>query len=154
MDLIDQLIKFYYEAEWWHETRLSEPEIKEYYRVLIGKGRLVTVMDENNLLGYCESWRINYDKFGKLLCHVPINIAEEDISTGNIAYVFSVYVDKPYRNTKVITSLKHRFFALNYDCDYFVGEALRKKHQPVKVFKRQDFYDRYIKESIKERQAA
>ena len=135
MNLTDQLLEFYH-RETWHETRLPDSDVKNAFEVLFKKGRIITCIQDGKLLGYGEVWRINFEQFGRIICHVPFHVAEEDIETGNIAYIANVHILEEYRRLGVLENLKNQFMLSHINCDYFVGEALRKKHQPVKVFKR------------------
>lgn len=145
-DLVPSLIEFYETLETWHDTRLTRSQIEDYFRVALAKNRILTAHLEGELVGYVESWRLTYTGVGKVVCGVQWDISKEDIETGPVCYVASVVVRPDHRHSPVIHSLKHLFFKQNFMCEYFIGEARRKKHQPLKVFRRQEFYDKYIAE--------
>ena len=146
MNIVDELVRFYYNYDRFQDSRLEEHEIAEYFEVALRKGRILTTVDGNGrLLGYVESWRISHHQFGKILCLIPFNIATEDIEHGPICYVANTTIDPDYRRSWVVDDLKAKFFQQNYVCSHFVGEARRKKHSPLKVFDRLHFFDKYMK---------
>jgi ribosomal protein S18 acetylase RimI-like enzyme len=112
--------------------------------VSYGKGRIIIFEIAGEILGYVESWRINFEQFGRIICHAGFPLDTEDIEHGNICYLANTAIHPDYRDSFVVKWLKERFFEQNEDAEYFVGEAIRKKHQPVKVFK-----NKHIREVIK-----
>lgn len=142
--MIDQLVEVYLNEETWHQTKLPKKEAWIYFATAVQKGRILARTDGDRLLGYVESWRISFDQFGRLLCQLPFDIGIEDIEHGNICYVANIFVRKEHRRGDVFAWLKHEFFKQNIGCEYLVGEALRKKTQPVKVFKMQESYKKWI----------
>ena len=142
LGIIEQLIEIYYKEEWWHQEKKSYTQAVNYYNVLLKKGNILYYEIEGRVVGYVEFWRINFEQWGKIVCHEKIYIDIEDISNGNICYVTNVWINKEYRNTDVVKTLTLNFFKQNYRCDYFVGEALRKKTQPIKVFKRSELHSK------------
>lgn len=145
MNIVKKLTDIYLSSEeFWHEEKLSEEESKKYFTTLLGKGRIITICHYDTLIGYVESWRINFEQFGRLVCHASFSAFLEDVETGPICYVANVWVKKEHRRGDTIKLLKNLFFTANYTAEYFVGEALRKKTQPVKVFTRQELYFKYF----------
>jgi len=138
MKLLPQLVQFYYNYDRFQddEHRLSEYEISNTIGVLLDKDRIRCVLDDyGQLLGYVESWRLNFEQWGRMVCHVkPFDVGLEDIETGPIAVVANVTIHPAYRSSHVIRELRHLFFEQNAGAKYLVGEALRKKTQPIKVF--------------------
>jgi ribosomal protein S18 acetylase RimI-like enzyme len=138
-DVISQLTDIYLsDAEWWHERKLTEEDAKRYFRKLFLQGNIVYYLSEldNELLGYVESWRINFEQFGRLVCHAPFSAYNENVTGGNIAYLANTWIKPEHRRTNVYRVLRLKFFTANYNCEYFVGRALRKKTQPIKVLTR------------------
>lgn len=145
-NITQQLTDIYLsDEEYWHTEKLDYTDSLNYFNCLLNRNRIQTVTYNGKLIGYVESWRLNFEQFGRIICNRPFSAMEEDINTGNIAYVANVWVHKDYRRSVAIQILKHRFFELNQDCDYFVGEAKRKKVGLVKVFNRKDFYNKLNK---------
>lgn len=136
MDLIKQLNRVYYEEETWHKFKISEEEITKYHERLLSSGNIICEFNESDLIGYVEFWRINYEQFGRIICQEPFSAYLENILDGNIAYVANAWIAKQYRSSSTYKKLKLLFLERNFMCDYFVGEARRKKSAPIKVFKR------------------
>ena len=144
MDVIDELIKFH-RLEKWHEREQSDEELRAYFSIVVAKDRIRFVDDGVKMLGYVESWRITFEQFGRKICHEPILVDKEDIEHGPIAYVANTHILEGYRFGDVYKRLVELFTKQNFSAKYFVGEATRKKHSPVKVFNRKDFLNK-IKE--------
>lgn len=138
MDLVNSLTRIYLNEENWHKTKLDEESSNDYHRELIRKGNILTVVQGDKLLGYCEFWRINYEQFGRIICGERFSAMGEDVWTGNIAYVANTFIQPEARKKEVYKMLRDRFFEVNKDCAYFVGNARRKKSEPVKVFRVKD----------------
>lgn len=144
LSLIDQIYKFHME----YDTIEHNPDrLKEWIQFSLDRDRYSLAMDGDRLLGYVESWRINYEQFGWIMCNTPTppNIVdwEWNISDGNIAYLANIVIHPDFRGKTVIKLLKNMFWEKNFVCDFFLGEAKRKKHQPVKVFNKQQFWKKY-----------
>lgn len=138
--IITQLTDIYLSpAEWWHENRLSREESNEYHRRMIEKGNIIYIVSpiHNHLLGYCEFLRVNFEQFGRMVCHAPFYSYDEDTTSGNICIVHNVWIHPEYRKSFVVKELRQKFFEKNKHCEYFGGFALRKKTQPIKIFKRE-----------------
>lgn len=135
MNLTDQLWELY-EQETWHKTRLAKEECDAYHSQLLDQGNIITVRDGDILAGYVEFWRINYEQFGRIICGEGLSAIREDVVHGYIAYVANTFIRPEYRKGEVYKMLRDRFFEANKYCTYFVGNARRKKSEPVKVFKR------------------
>lgn len=103
--------------------------------IALAKGRIIICEFDDKIVGYVETWRITFEQFGRLICKAPFLLDREDIEHGNICYLANTAIHPDYRNSFVVKYLKEKFFEQNSDAEYFVGEALRKKHQPIKVFK-------------------
>lgn len=147
IDLVSELVRVYEKEETWHKTKLSDIEAKAYYEVAIAKGRIIAYQDDSGeLLGYVEHWAINFDQFGRVICQLPFDISREDIQSGPICYVAGTWI-KPSERGFMSTIFKYlvgQFFRQNFSCEFFVGEARRKRSQPVKVMKRTEAIRKYL----------
>lgn len=146
--MIQQLVDLYYE-EPFQESLLTQAQAERYFAHMLSAGCVATSSRDGQLVGYIEYWRISYDLFGRLLCNAPINIYEEDIVTGPVAYVADIYIKPQYRQTSVMSELKYKFFKDTINCDYFVGEAKRKSVGMVKTFSRQEAYTKWARKMEK-----
>lgn len=137
-DIISELRRFYHNYDTFkNDGVLTDDEVDRYHKRLIDCDAIRTICDSSgNLLGYVEYWRVTFEQFGRLICQVPFNIHKEDIISGNICYLANTCIHPEHRRGLVYKQLKSMFFQKNFGAEYFVGEAMRKKHQPVKVFKR------------------
>jgi len=146
-DIFSELRRFYKDYDKFKNDGQSDDELDRYHRRMLDCDAIRTVLDASgNLLGYVEYWRINFEQFGRLICKAGFNVHEEDIVSGPICYLSNTCIHPEHRRGPVYKTLRTMFFEKNFGAEYFVGEALRKKHQPVKVFKRTDFIKKYLKE--------
>lgn len=135
MTLLDELVRFYYDYDRFQGTKLTREKVTNTIGVLLDKARIVYYADFGRVFGYIESYRINYDQFGRIICGQKFDIGTQDIETGPICYLANVTVDPARRGGNTISVLLDRFFAQNRGAEYFVGQANRKKMGLVKVFK-------------------
>jgi len=56
-----------------------------------------------------------------------------------------MFILPEFRKGIVYKVLRNRFFAMNNKCQYYCGVALRKKTQPVKVYKVSDLVNKIYK---------
>lgn len=138
--IIKQLWEIYDKSEWWHKEKLAKEEADKYHSILLNQGNIITCSEGDNLLGYVEFWRINYEQFGRIICGEGFSALCEDVIHGHIAYVANTFIRPEYRKGEVYKMLRDRFFEFNKECTHFVGEARRKKSAPVKVFKRSQIH--------------
>lgn len=145
--IVEQLCDIYYHKEYWQKDILSPDLAVKYHQRALGKGNIQVYEENGEVLGYYEVWRINFEQFGRLVCHTEDFYAnDEDTTNGNIAYVANVWIKPEHRKGKVFRELKLRFFKQTYNCEYFVGEAIRKKCGLVKVFKKSELSGKLFKE--------
>lgn len=139
-NICSQLTGTYLSAEeFWHIKKLSPDESNLYHKTMIERGNLIYEADNfGKLLGYCEFLRVNFEQWGRMVCHAPFYNFDENTTDGNISYVSNVWIHPEYRRSFVLQRLKKRYYELNNHCEFYVGEALRKKTQLIKVFKKSE----------------
>jgi len=136
-DLILQLRKFSREFD-CVKNDLSDDVLDRCHENLLNKSRLIYVENNGELLGYTESWRINYEQFGRRLCGERLDLEKEDIQSGKICYINNVTIRPDARKGLTIKFMRNQFYLQNIDCEYVVGERNGKKHRPVIVLKMRD----------------
>lgn len=134
----EQLVDIYLHKEWWvkEEDKLSFEVALRYYTKLYNQGNILTCEIGDEIVGYLEFWKINFEQFGRIICHASFCGDGEDIQNGNIGYVANVWIDEKHRNSWVTKFLKIKFYENTHMCEYYCGMATRKKTQPVKVFRK------------------
>ena len=150
MYLAEQLVEVYLTQETWHTKKLTYEQALDYYNVAISKGRIIYYEQFGEILGYVESWRINYDQFGRILCRLPFNIKEEDVERGNICYIEGTWIKPEKRGfgNPIPQYLTQQVFKQNFECEFFVGEAMRKQAGFIKILKRTDAIKKYLREAV------
>ena len=150
MTITEQLTEIYLTKEWWvtPEEKLPVEVAHLYYDKLYKQGNIITCEKDGVLLGYVEVWKINFEQFGRIICHAQFCADAENIIDGKIAYVANVWIEPQLRSSWVTKILKIKFFKFASDCDYFCGMATRKKTQPVKVFKKSELSTKLFREGV------
>jgi len=144
-DIIKQLVDAYYKNEYWHKTRMPYTEAVRYHNKLFTQGNIVIYEELGIILGYYEVWRINFEQFGRIICREHFSSFWEDVDSGNVAYVANAWIDKDFRKGRVANYLIKQFFKQNHHCTHYCGSALRKKTQPIKVFKKSELSSKLFK---------
>ena len=143
--IVEQLVDIAREYETSYKGVHSYTHDYNYHNAMLAKGAIITYLVDGVVLGYFEVWRINYHQFGRLICHDNWNQLDEDITTGNLAYVANTWIHPDFRQGAVYKVLRNRFFAMCNKCEYYCGSALRKRTQPIKVFKVKDLVNKLYK---------
>ena len=131
-NLIEQLIKIYFNEEWWHKEKLNLQESWDYFRVLLAKDKIVVEVKNGKVIAYAEYWLINKDQLKKALKQEPFNILTENISDGNICHINSLWIDDNFRGNGVLKKLKSQLE--EKDFDYYSG--IEQKYNERKVTRR------------------
>lgn len=150
LTIIEQLNNIYYKEEWWQSHKETLAGITNYHQTMMDKGNLICHIENGEVLGYVEMWFINFEQFGRIVCREEFIAPLENTTDGNICYLANTWIKPEYRNNCVYKKLKVKFFQISHKCDYFVGEALRKRTQPIKVFKKSELIGRLFKEGVTE----
>lgn len=141
MSLIDRLIEFH-RREYWSQ-QLSDSEARAYYRTALDKGRIILYVEDGLCQGYLESFRLDFERLGRLLCNQRFNIALEDINTGPICYVNSIYLEPEVRMRWSLSYFKHRLFLENPDAEIFIGERAGRNGS-LRIYNRAAFMNKEV----------
>ena len=144
MSLAEQLTDIYLYSEDWHTEKLPLEEAIKYHQRLLDLGRIQVVIQSGKIIGYVESWRLSYEQWGKYVCDRDFCAYLENVTEGEVCHLSNIWIAPKHRKTNVLKILKMKFFAKNITAEWFTGNALRKKTQPIKVLKKMQFYKRHI----------
>ena len=133
MRLAEQLTFIYQNLENWHKSKLSEADANMYHERLLMNGNIITIIEDDVVVGYMEVWRINAEQLGRLMCGENISVFEENITNGNIAYVSNGYIIGGHRFSSVANKLQNIFKEKFKECK-FIARERRKNNQPFKVY--------------------
>lgn len=144
-----KLAEFYHAYDPIHEGDNME-QSTALMQHLLDRNRIIAQLEGDEIIGFVESWRINFEQLGKTICYPGYakDFKDWDINNGNICYLSNVVIHPKWRFKEVYKYLKNEFFIQNYACEFFIGQAYRKRHQPLKVFTRQEFYDKYANREV------
>jgi hypothetical protein len=132
---VDQLIDIYYNKELWRKDFLSQEDIRQYFTDIIKKNRIIIIKDGAEITGYAESWRINKKQLFKFVTGQPFHVGEEDIETGNILVISSIWA----KDTPIFNTIKRRLKEQNEPCEYGVWHKREGQLKIFKVPKRRDY---------------
>ena len=138
MILPELLADCYLNHQPWQEFYMPRQDAIGYFLKMIDRGNIISICDEDNLLGYMEFWRLNYEQIGRLMCHAPFWTYEENTTDGNLCYVANIWIKPERRQGQVFKAIEQIFFNINHSAEYYCGFANRKKTKPFKVFKKSD----------------
>ena len=148
--VIEQLVDIHYKYENWIKNKLPVGEAHYYHLEMIQRRNIVWVHDkQNKVLGYCQFFRLNFEQWGRMVCHAPFYDLDENTTDGNICVVNNVWIHPDHRRSNVFIQLKELFYQENHHCEYYVGLAERKSANLIKVFKKSELRSKLFKEGIK-----
>lgn len=149
-DVREQICDIYDSEDfWWRDKSLDRKYLRGYVTVLIERGNIYWACDEDNkVIGLCETWCIDYDLLGRLMCKCPVILDAEDTKSGNVAYVMTVWIDKDCRRGKVYKIMKEEWYKRHHHCEYFAGNALRKSTFLFKCFKKENLNSSIFKVGV------
>lgn len=138
MTLPELLADNYLTQQPWQEQLMPRQDAINYFLKMIDRGNIISVVDNDELLGYVEVWHITFEQFGRIICKAPFFTYDENTTDGNICYLANIWIAPERRRGLVFKALEQVFFKINHNCDYYAGYASRKSSRPVKVFKKSD----------------
>ena len=138
MTLPELLADCYLTKQPWQTRLMPREDIVKYFHTMIERGNIIAEYTENELLGYVESWHINYEQFGRIICDTKnlFFTYNENTTNGNICYLANIWINPKCRQGIVFKNLESEFFKRNNNCDYYVGHAWRKTSGLIKTFRK------------------
>lgn len=124
---------------------MDDAHLRSYLWQLIDRGNIFWACDGDKVVGVCETWRVDYDLLGRMVCKQAVVVDAEDTESGNIAYVCNVWIHPDYRKGKTVLKMKREWYKRFHDCEYFCGHAQRKSVGMYKVFKKEDLKSNLFK---------
>jgi hypothetical protein len=130
-----QLVDIYYSEEPWIKNRMHPDVALEYHLSQIQRGAIKVAEEMGIVLGYVQVFKITQEQVNRLLQHLPFNESTENITSGDIAFIHNLYIDKNFRGRTRETFKKLRKMFLEYvkDCTSVVGVE-QKYRERIKLF--------------------
>ena len=123
LTILKQLIKIYKDLH-KDTLALSDEELVEYYDKMLMDGRIEYVLENGEVVGFMESWRLSYEQLGRVVCWKNFNAVEENVVKGDIVYISDVWVRKDERDGITFKLLLQGFKDNNKD----VHSCLSRRH--------------------------
>ncbi len=133
MDITEQLVQIYKDEVRPYGT-LTELEARRYYNKMVAHGRIHLYMDSSYIAGFIESWRLDYEQLGRVVCWSDFNALEEDVTNGDIAYISDIWIRDYKRGTGVTKILIDMFKNANRDAEYYVSRRHKNKVKYIRVY--------------------
>lgn len=121
---------------------LPHDEAIKYFERLMIKGNIITYVQNGELLGFLEFWRINNEQFGRICCNQTL-AHEEDLFSGNICLITRMYISPTLRNAETFINIGREFLEKNKTATHYVAMQFHKKHKPLQVYSRNDILKHY-----------
>jgi hypothetical protein len=141
-NIAEQLTFVYLNLENWHKVKLNKEESNKYHERLLMQGNIITYVTDGVLEGYLEFYRINYEQLGRILCDIQLG-DNEDLLTGNIAFINRMWIKEEFRNTRIFNTLGALFLERNKDAHIFATIQQHKHHKPFQVYTRDELIKFY-----------
>lgn len=137
MTLLSQLIKVYKQLH-KDTLALSDIEAERYYTKMVNDGRIEYVLQNDELVGFLESWRLTYEQAGRVLCWKDFNAVEENVKDGGIIFLVDIWVKEGYRDGTINKVLINAYKEANKD----VHSGFSKRHNGkyIRVYNKENFY--------------
>lgn len=129
MTIVGQLNKIYFEEEWWQSHKETLAGITNYHQTMIDKQNLICYVENGEILGYYEIWKVNWKQLKSILKNKTFIAPFEDTLSGNICYLANLWVKKDCRKNYVFKKLKRIFNIHTESCDYFVGNETKNNNR-------------------------
>jgi len=119
--LIEQLVKIYFEKENWHQKKLDKESAEKYFEKMLSDGVITYCEKENKIVGYEEIWLITAKQLNKIKNHKPFSAMDENITKGTIGFLANVWIDPKYRHNEVAKKFKKAWNYKTKNCNLFTG---------------------------------
>ena len=133
--IAEQLVETYYSEEPWHHVRMHPDVAMEYHLSQLERGAIKVVTEMDVVLGYIQVFKITQEQVNRLLQHLPFNESTENITSGDIAFIHNLYIDKNFRGRtrETFKKLREIFFEYVKGCTSVVGVE-QKYRERIKLF--------------------
>ena len=134
MNIINQLVRTYYNEETWIKKPMSRKDAFNYHKRVVAKGNVIQCTAGNRLVGYVEFWRVNYEQLGRIVCNTGFSAYHENTVDGDICWLYGMWIDEEYRQGKVINKLKKELWEQTKNCKYILGKE-HKRNNRIRIYK-------------------
>jgi hypothetical protein len=131
--VVQQLNDIYDKFEPWHHNRESLAGITNYHNEQIDKGNIRVYIENGEVLGYFEIWKIEPHQLERILNNESFIAPFEDTTHGNIAYLANLWIVNNDRKFRVMKQLRKLFFEQTKDCIGWVGQETKRKNR-LRIF--------------------
>lgn len=142
MSIIEKITDIYENILPKNTIMLPHDEAIEYFERLLMNGNIITYVENGELLGFIEFWRISTEQFGRTCLNITL-AHDEDLLNGNVALITRMWINPEYRDGKAFALLAAMFLARNKDASHFAAIQMHKKHKPIQTYTKEELLRHY-----------
>jgi len=142
MDIIERITYIYENNLPKCPIMLPHSEGIQYFTRLMMNGNIITYIQDGELLGFIEYWRVNMEQFGRICCNLTLT-HDEDLNSGEICLITRMYIIPDMRNAHTFIHLGSQLLAKNRDADFYAAMQFHKKHKPLQIYTRDQILKHY-----------
>lgn len=141
--IISKIIaKIYDEITLESPCKIHGQEALDYFERLIMNGNIITYIQDGELLGFLEFWRISYEQWGRICCYISL-AHDEDLLSGNICLIANMWIKPDLRNGETFLHLGRTFLEKNKDATHFAAQQHQKVHKRFQIYTREEVLKHY-----------
>ena len=135
IDVVQELMRIYYEEEKDFKRHLVPKEAERYFKSLLKKERILTIADswssdKRMLEAYCKFWTITPEQVAKAVDeNKDFFPMEEDINTGEVAHIFSLWVRSDLRKSDYVRRIRKMIIDKCPHIKWFTGQELKNNRR-------------------------
>ena len=142
MTIAERLFEIYDEITIESPCKLRGQEGIDYFERQFMNGNVITYIQDGELLGFLEFWKISYEQWGRICCYITL-AHNEDLLSGNICLIANMWIKPDLRNWDTFLLLGRTFLEKNKDATHFAAQQFRKAHKPFQIYTREEVLKHY-----------
>jgi len=142
MTIVEELVKIYNEITEESPCKLKGQECIDYFERLLMKGNIITYIQDGELLGFIEFWRLSYYQWGRICANLTLT-HDENLTFGPVCLITRMWIKPDLRNGETFLHLGRTFLDKNKDTDHFAAQQPLKKHKPLQIYTREEVLKHY-----------
>lgn len=142
MTIVERLVEIYNEITVESPFKLKGQEALDYFERLLMNGNVITYIQDGELLGFIEFWRLSYDQWGRICSNLTLT-HDEDLIEGPVCLITRMWIKQDLRNGEAFLYLGRIFLDKNKDTTHFAAQQPLKRHKPLQIYSRDEVLRHY-----------
>ncbi len=139
--MIEEIVNIYENILPKNPIMLSHDEATKYFERLMMNQNIITYIQDNELVGFIEFWRVTDEQFGRMCLNKPI-LHDEDLLKGSTAVITRMWITPTLRNGETFLNLGREFLRFNEKCTNFAWLQAHKNHKPLQIYTKDQLFKR------------